>query len=75
MGPVNPQSGETLNTLALILRARGRADEAERMFLEVTQIFRDTLGPEHPMVAMGLQNTAMVRLDRGDLDGAERLVE
>ena len=74
VGPVNPQSGETLNTLATILRETGRLDEAEPMFLEVTQIFRDTLGPEHPMVAMGLQNTARIRIARGDPASAERMI-
>lgn len=74
VGPLNPQSGETLNTLAMVLSATGRNDEAETMFIEVTQIFRDTLGPEHPMVGMGLQNTARVRNARGDSAGAERLV-
>jgi serine/threonine protein kinase/tetratricopeptide (TPR) repeat protein len=74
VGPVNPQSGETLNTLAMILSATGRHDEAETMFLEVTQIFRDTLGPQHAMVGMGLQNTARVRIAKGDPHGAEQLI-
>jgi tetratricopeptide (TPR) repeat protein len=74
VGPVNPQSGETLNTLAMIIRETGRLDEAEKMFLEVTQIFRETLGPEHAMVSLGLQNTARVRIARGDPQGAERLI-
>ena len=74
VGPVNPQSGETLNTLAVILRDSGRLDEAEPMFLEVTQIFRETLGPQHAMVGMGLQNTARVRIAKGDPRGAERLI-
>jgi serine/threonine protein kinase/tetratricopeptide (TPR) repeat protein len=74
VGPVNPQSGETLNTLAMILRDSGRLDEAEQMFLEVTQIFRETLGPQHAMVAMGLQNTARIRIAKGDPNGAESLI-
>jgi tetratricopeptide (TPR) repeat protein len=74
VGPVNPQSGETLNTLAMILRETGRQDEAEKLFLEVTQIFRETLGPEHPMVGMGLVNTARIRIARKDLEGAERMI-
>jgi serine/threonine-protein kinase len=74
VGPMNPQTGETLATLATILRDSGHVDEAEPMFLEVTQIFRETLGPEHPMVAMGLTNTARIRLARNDPANAERLL-
>src|SRR6185436_15894235 len=53
---------------------RGRRDEAERLFLEVIETFRDSLGPRHPMVATGLQNLAMIRRDRGDTADAERLL-
>jgi tetratricopeptide (TPR) repeat protein len=74
VGPINAQSAETLNTWAMIVRDTGRLDEAEKMFLEVTQIFRETLGPEHAMVAMGLQNTARVRIAGRDPGGAERLL-
>jgi serine/threonine protein kinase/tetratricopeptide (TPR) repeat protein len=73
VGPVNPQVGESLITLAQIVNATGRGEEAERLFLEATQIFRETLGPEHPMVALGLQHTARIRFARGDLNGADRL--
>jgi tetratricopeptide (TPR) repeat protein len=74
VGPMNPQTGETLATLAMILRDTGRLDEAEKMFLEVTQIFRETLGPEHPMVGMGLTNTARLRIQKRDYANAERLI-
>jgi serine/threonine-protein kinase len=74
VGPVNPQSAETLNTLAMILRETGRLDESEKMFLEVTQIFRETLGPEHPMVGMGLINTARLRMRHEDHASAERMI-
>lgn len=74
VGPVNPQTGETLNTLAMVRLGQGATADAEGMFLQATQIFRDTLGPEHPMVALGLQNTARSRLARGDRAGAERLL-
>lgn len=70
VGPANPEVAQRLNTLGTIVYAAGRREEAERLFLEATQIFRDTLGPEHPMVATGLAHTAASRRDRGDLAGA-----
>jgi tetratricopeptide (TPR) repeat protein len=72
-GPTSPEVAERLNTLGTIVHAAGRLDDAERMFVEATQIFRDTLGPGHLRVSVGLANTSLVRRQRGDLDGAERL--
>ena len=73
VGRGNPQVGQMLNTLGLTLHALGRRDEAAPMFLEATEIFRSTLGPEHPMVGLSMMNTATSRGDRGDLTGAEQL--
>jgi diketogulonate reductase-like aldo/keto reductase len=43
------------------------------MFEEVTHIVRETLGPEHVMVSLGLQNIAKNRQARGDREGAEQM--
>ena len=39
VGTSNPQSAQMLNTLGMILHARGRQDEAAPMFLRATEIF------------------------------------
>lgn len=69
----NAQVGVWGITFAQILYAQGKLEEADALFVELTQIFRETLEPEHPMVAMGLFGTAAIRKDRGDLRGAEQL--
>ena len=72
-GSRNPQVAQWANTLGLVLHELGKDEEAEALFVENAQIFRDTLAPEHPMVAQTLFNTAIVRGARGDLASAERL--
>jgi eukaryotic-like serine/threonine-protein kinase len=69
----NPQVAQWAITLGQILHATGKNAEAEALLVETTQIFRETLGPEHPMVALALSSTAAIRKDVGDLRGAEQL--
>lgn len=41
------------------------------LFEDNARVFRDTLGPDHPMVAASLRSLALSLRARGDLAGAE----
>jgi serine/threonine-protein kinase len=71
IGRKSPQVAQWGNTLGLIEHELGKRAEAEALFVENAQIFRDTLGPEHPMVGTSLLNLSMSLRARGDFAGAE----
>lgn len=72
IGRHNPQVAQWANSLGLIQHELGKRAEAEALFVDNVQIFRDTLGPEHPMVGTSLLNVATSLRARGDLAGAEQ---
>ena len=58
---------------ALLLQDLGRLDEAELLCRECLEIERKTLGPEHPEVAISLNNLGKLLRSQGRLDEAEPL--
>ena len=48
----------SLNNLALLYRAQGKYTEAEPLFRRALAVWEKALGPEHPNVAMALENYA-----------------
>src|SRR6185369_12086442 len=60
----HPQSARTRNSLAILLHARGKSDEAERL-LEEALATRRAITPDHPDVAGTLYQLAMVQKDVG----------
>jgi tetratricopeptide (TPR) repeat protein len=61
-------------SLAELLRATGRASEAEGLLRAAIAEGESSLGRDHPDVALRLNNLARVRQDLGDLAEAETLL-
>lgn len=64
-----------LNNLALLLRERGRDDEAREMFRESLQIRQAVLGPRHGFTGLGHLQLGRILLDGGEPDAARPHLE
>jgi tetratricopeptide (TPR) repeat protein/predicted Ser/Thr protein kinase len=64
----------TRGSLAQILAARGRLDEAGALFAEVVAEHRVAFGPQSPYLANVLTNSGEVLRQRGQLEEAEALL-
>ena len=60
--------------LALVLRERGKLDEAEPLSRQVLEAQRRVLGPEHPDTLMAMNNLAIFLLDRSNPVEAEPIL-
>ena len=73
LGPEHPSLAITLNNRVLLtpvalttpllcfpLTLQGKYPEADRLFLRAIEIWEKALGPEHPNVALPLNNRAML---------------
>jgi len=75
LGPEHPDTAETLNNLALLLRD-GSDHAAARPLLErALAINEKAFGPEHGATATSLNNLALLLRDQGDLTAARPLFE
>jgi tetratricopeptide (TPR) repeat protein len=75
LGPEHPNTGGTLNDLALLLKDQGDLVGARPLYERALAIYEKVLGPEHPNTALSLNNLASLLTDRGDLVGARPLFE
>jgi tetratricopeptide (TPR) repeat protein len=75
LGPEHPETGTSLNNLALVLGYQGDLAGARPLFERALAIAEKTLGPEHPYTATNLNNLVNVLRDQGDLAGARPLCE
>ena len=64
----------TLYTLASELKAQGKYGEAERLFREVLERERTTLGTRHPHTLAYMDNLGTLLQAKGDLAAAEPLL-
>ncbi|WP_417911791.1 tetratricopeptide repeat protein [Candidatus Electronema sp. TJ] len=71
--PTHPAAAAVLSERAGQLKAQGRLDEAEKLYLQALAIWETSLGKEHPAAAKGLSNLAELRKAQGRLDEAEAL--
>lgn len=62
----------TLNNIALACRHQARLEEAARIYAQANDVWRNTLGPTHPEVAVGLHNLASVEARLGQDEAAEK---
>ncbi|MBX9575920.1 MAG: tetratricopeptide repeat protein [Caulobacteraceae bacterium] len=60
--------GLTLTSLGSLRDRQGRADEAVLLHGRATDVFAAILGPEHPFVAAGLENTSGAFAEMGRFD-------
>ncbi|CAN0351634.1 unnamed protein product, partial [Ectocarpus sp. 6 AP-2014] len=51
LGPDHPDVASALKNRALLLRAQGKYDDAEPLYVRAIAIGEKALGPEHPDVA------------------------
>ncbi len=65
IGTEHPEYAMRLNNLALLLRAMGRYDEAEPLYVEALEILRAKLGPDHPTTKTVEVNYAAFLAERG----------
>ena len=75
LGPDHPQTAETLNNLALLLRDEGDHAAARPLLERALAINESTFGPEHGATATSLNNLALLLRDEGDLAAARPLFE
>jgi tetratricopeptide (TPR) repeat protein len=75
-GEGDAASPNVLYALGLVLKHRGKLDEAERMLSEALKLRRSLLNGMHPDIALTLNALGDLQRDRGRLDEAEtNLVE
>ena len=68
-------TGRLLNESGLFLRSRAQFTEAKKIYERALAIHEAAYGPEHPDVAIGVNNLGGVLKDLGDLKGAKRNYE
>ena len=64
----------SLSTMAMLLQATNRLDEAEPLMRRALDIAEQSLGPDHPNVATSLNNLAQLLQATNRLDEAEPLM-
>lgn len=69
----HPSAAVVLSEQAGRLKAQGRLDEAEKLYLQALAVWTASLGKDHPAAAMGWSNLAELRKEQGRLDEAEAL--
>jgi tetratricopeptide (TPR) repeat protein len=72
-GPDDPDVAQSLNNLALLLKATNRLGEAEPLFRRALAIDEQRYGPDHPSVATALNNLAGLLRDTNRPAEAEPL--
>jgi tetratricopeptide (TPR) repeat protein len=75
LGPERPDTAESLNNLAVLLRAQGDLAAARPLSERALAIREKVLGPEHPDTATSLNNLAALLQAQGDLAAARPLSE
>jgi tetratricopeptide (TPR) repeat protein len=75
LGPEHPDTAESLNNLAVLLRHQGDFAGARPLYERALAIREKALGPEHPDTAQSLGNLAGLFRSQGDLAQARPLQE
>jgi hypothetical protein len=65
-GPDHPDTGNTLDNQAGVLKAKGELDEAEAMFRRALAIKEAAHGPDHPSTVNSRGNLGRVQMLGGD---------
>ncbi|CUS13685.1 unnamed protein product, partial [Tuber aestivum] len=73
LGPDHPDTLMSANSLAVVLRNRGKHDESEAMHRHTMERRKKILGPDHPDTLMSANNLAIVLQDQGKHDEAEAM--
>ena len=73
LGPDHPDTGTSLNGLALLLYNKGDYDAAEPLYRRALAINEKALGPDSSELATTLNNLALLLDEKGDYDAAKAL--
>jgi tetratricopeptide (TPR) repeat protein len=68
-------TGRTLINLAEMQRKAGRFEQAAKNLDEGEALFRASLGDEHPDLIVAIHIRALLELERGELEAAERHIQ
>jgi tetratricopeptide (TPR) repeat protein/transcriptional regulator with XRE-family HTH domain len=71
----HPDTAQSRNCLAVLLRAQGELASARALHKRTLAIRERTLGPDHPDTAESLNNLGLVLKDQGELEAARPLIE
>jgi tetratricopeptide (TPR) repeat protein len=75
LGPEHPDTAQTLNNLAVLLKTQGDLAGARPLYERALVIWEKALGPEHPETNQARRNLAILRLNEGALSEALALSE
>ena len=75
LGSENPDTAQSLNSLAELYRAMDQYPKAEPLYQEALRIDRKVLGPEHPATSQVLNNLALLYQAMGEYAKAEPLYQ
>jgi tetratricopeptide (TPR) repeat protein len=73
-GPNHPNTGASLNNLAILLQVQGKLADARPLFERALAIHEAAYGPDHPEVATDLNNLADLLQAQGELAAARPLL-
>jgi len=73
-GPMSPDYATCVNNRAGSYRQMRLFDKAEEGFAECLSIYENTVGKKHILYSAGLNNVALVALDKGQTDRAAALL-
>jgi eukaryotic-like serine/threonine-protein kinase len=73
LGPEDPETLKSANSLAILLDRQGHHAEAEKLYRETLDISRRVLGPEHPITLGSMNNLATLLYHEGHYAEAEKL--
>jgi len=74
LGPENPETLKSVNSLAMVLFREGRFAEAEKLNRETLDIRRRRLGPAHPETVVSMSNLGLAQWRLGRYADAENLI-
>jgi tetratricopeptide (TPR) repeat protein len=74
-GRDHPDTAETLNNFALLLREEGNYEAARALLERALAINEKAFGPAHAVTATGVNNLALLLREQGDLAAARPLFE
>ena len=75
LGPMHPDTANSLNSLAFLYRSQGKYEQAIPLHQRALAIWEEALGPTHPDTATCLNNLAIVYHAQGKYKQAETLLK
>ena len=71
LGPDHPDTLDSMNNLAMLLKDQGKLEEAEPLFQQCLAGRKKVLGPDHPDTLITMYNFASFLEEKGDLANME----